>query len=137
MIRTQATAQRDAQGKPIYQACCHSACKSCDVNRVCGASRRTLALDAELMPQAQWQENAEVYLDIREEELLRLTLLAYFLPCLLVVGLAWAASPLGDFWSGAGALIGLISGLLLSHRLLQRKPPHIELVNPTQEPSQP
>jgi len=128
MIRTQGTVLRDQQGRLAMQADCQAACKSCGVRKVCSGSARSMALS--LTPaQAQiYEAGQQVHVDITEEELLRLTLLAYILPCLLLITFALLASPWGDMAALWASLVGLVLGVGLSSWRARRRPPQIQFI---------
>ena len=127
MIRTQGEIIRNTTGQLAMQANCQTQCKSCGVQKVCGGSRRTMLLTLDEQQQSLYQEGQQIHADIAEDELLRVTLLAYILPCLLLVAVALAASPFGDLATALGAVIGLALGVCLSSLLARRRPPQIYL----------
>lgn len=127
MIRTQGEILRDHTGRLILQASCRAACQSCGVRKVCGGSQRSLAMTLSPDQQQGIRDGQSLQMDIAEEELLRLTLLAYLLPCLLLVLFALLASPWGDLAALAGSLVGLVLGVGLSTWKARRRPPEIQL----------
>ncbi len=135
MIRTEGTLIRKSDHGWAVQADCQASCKSCGVQKVCSGSQRQMVLDLEAISSgyamSALQAGDSVSLDIREEELLRMTLLAYALPCfLLIVGAA-----LGDSLGGSqgnllailGGMIGGVLGLAASRFLIRRHPPVVQL----------
>ncbi|WP_404417667.1 SoxR reducing system RseC family protein [Marinospirillum sp.] len=128
MIRTEGEIVRDQQGQLVMQATCQDSCKSCGVNKVCGGSKRSLLLNLSSQQQKVYQEGQQLHVDVAEEELLRLTLLAYILPCLLLVVFALLASPLGDLATALGGIAGLSLGVLISSWRARRHPPQVQLI---------
>lgn len=128
MIRTEGEIIRDEQGQLAMQATCQVSCKSCGVNKICGGSRRSLLVNLNPQQQSLYQEGQQMNVDVAEEELLRLTLLAYFLPCLLLVMFALLASPLGDLATALGGILGLALGVLLSSWRARRHPPQVQFI---------
>ncbi|SFX01377.1 SoxR reducing system RseC family protein [Marinospirillum alkaliphilum] len=134
MIRTEGEVIRNAQGELMMQATCQTQCKSCGVQKVCGGSRRSLMLSLDEEQQMRFEEGQRLHVDVAEEELLRVTLLAYTLPCLLLIGLALAASPFGDLATALGGALGLALGVCLSSLLARRRPPQVFLSPFTEQP---
>lgn len=143
MIRTKGVLIQKPDLSWAVQADCQASCKSCGVQKVCSGSQRQMQLDLPGQPQllaaqttalpddhsatTALQAGSPVQLDIAEEELLRMTLLAYALPCfLLIVGAAFG-DPFGDLWALTGAALGSLLGLLLSRGILHRHPPEFRL----------
>ncbi|MBB1486469.1 SoxR reducing system RseC family protein [Oceanospirillum sediminis] len=98
------------------------------------ASRRTVppALPAQI---PSLNEGQGVQIHIAEEELLRITLLAYCLPCVVMLVCACLGSLWGDIFAAILALAGLMAGVLFSRHLSLRSPPRLTLktLNPTAE----
>lgn len=125
MIRTQAEVHRQADGQLAVEAACKTSCQTCGVNKICGGSKRSMLLELSSEEASRWQEGEQLQVDIAEEELLRLTLLAYLLPCLLLVVFALMASPWGDLATALGSVVGLAVGVLLSSWMTRRRPPQV------------
>jgi positive regulator of sigma E activity len=128
MIRTQGEILRDPSGRLILQASCRAACQGCGVRKVCGGSQRSLSMTLSSDQQQGIRDGQSLQMDIAEEELLRLTLLAYTLPCLLLILFALLASPWGDLAALLGSLLGLGLGVGLSTWRARRRPPEIQLI---------
>ncbi|WP_114418392.1 SoxR reducing system RseC family protein [Marinospirillum perlucidum] len=126
MIPTQAEVIRDSNGKLAVQANCQTSCKSCGVKKVCGGSKRSMLMDFPSTEIAEdYFEGQQLQVELAEEELLRLTLLAYFLPCLFLVVLALVASPWGDLATALGGVAGLALGVLSSSWITRKRPPKV------------
>lgn len=127
MLHTQGQVIRNNQGQLMLQAECQEQCKSCGAKVLCSGSSRTLALTLDARQQQTHYEGQRLQLDLHEDELLRLTLLAYTLPCLLLLALALLASPFGDLATALGAILGLGLGIGISSLLIRRHPPQLVL----------
>lgn len=127
MLHTQGEVIRNDQGELVMQAECQEQCKSCGAQKICSGSSRTLALALDASQQQHYHEGQRLQMDLNEDELLRLTLLAYALPCILLLVLALLAAPFGDLATALGAILGLGLGIGISSLLIRRHPPRIVL----------
>lgn len=128
MIRTQGEILRSPQGELVMQATCQSACNSCCVSKVCGGSKRSLLLNLSEAQKKGYCEGQQLHVDIAEGELLRLTLLAYMLPCLLFLVFALLASAWGDLATALGGITGLALGVLVSSWRARKNPPQVHFI---------
>ncbi|MFN3881850.1 MAG: SoxR reducing system RseC family protein [Nitrincola lacisaponensis] len=135
MLTTQGKIVRSETGHLAMQADCLVSCKTCGVNTLCAGSRRTQLLDLPHSSQ-HWQEGQLVKADVEEGELLRIALLVYSLPCVLMLLAALLASPWGNLATATGCLAGLVTGLFISRLLTLRKPPQVHLALQHHHPDQ-
>lgn len=127
MLQTQGQVIRNNQGDLVMQAEYQEQCKSCGAKTLCSGNSRSLELTLDASQQQHYHEGQRLQLDLNENELLRLTLLAYALPCILLLVLALLAAPFGELATALGAILGLVLGIGISSLLIRRHPPQIVL----------
>lgn len=133
MLTTQGKIVRSDDGLLLMQADCLESCKACGVNKLCSGSRRTQLLS---LPTSQhvWVEGQRVQADIEEGELLRIALLVYSLPCVIMLITALLASPWGNFATAIACVIGLAIGIVISSQIALHKPPSVHLITQKIDP---
>lgn len=133
MLTTQGTIVRAKDGCLSVRADCLESCKTCGVQKLCSGSRRTQLLNLPDSSQLSsegtlWFEGQRVQTQMEEGELLRIALLVYSLPCLLMLFVALLASPWGNIATALGCVLGLTLGIVMSSQIARRKPPQVQLI---------
>lgn len=133
MLTSQGRIVRSDDGRLLMQAECLESCKACGVNRLCSGRRRTQLLS---LPASEhvWLEGQCVQAHIEEGELLRIALLVYSLPCIMMIITAVLASFWGNVATAIGCGVGLVMGILISRQIALHKPPRVHLMTPPIDP---